>query len=301
MTVSKLDNELVSLLKAQITMKDHPDSQGSLTIKVDPDWVNSKLMKVTLEELTETDISNPEIEFLKGTDRFYTEFLDYLKAAPFLQATYKDGEITARGSMVDLILLEAPLVALIKEHYYTTFCVQNNISEDDVFMEGTARLRSMGDVIRYIDGIKIILGGTRNRLSFDWQMYVTTIIAGEVGAASIVGATNGVVAFAAGFEPTALLTSDEWADAWDRKDYAPSVNVGDGWEAYRITDRNHDNIHAAKDVPLVVPVKAPFQISHLVEHMPTRQFIFELDERIAADFGVKAPEVLITRKLSKTS
>jgi len=313
MIISKLDNELSQLLKAQITFFNNPESQATLTITLNDgdinDYIDEKLLKREIEDLCDLKMVMAERIFLEETGRLRKEFVSYFNKNKYVVPSLiknkgKIEEITVSGNLVDLILLEYPITVLVREHVIQQQCKVDNVLYDAYIVEAVRRMETKLDLIREVKGFNIYLGGCRDRVSYDWAATIMVTLAGDVKE-KIIGTNYLLGAFVLGFPTEAFLDDAMWIEDWDKKDIALSPKIEDalGWEGARVSidklDPGQFATPTGEPFKLLIDGSNIYDAIHFIQHNREKDVIVELDKGFLSDLGYNWKDLKITKKISK--
>ena len=306
MIISKLDNELSQLLKAQITFLNNPEAQATLSISLQEgqlaDFIDEKSLKREIEDLCDLKMVAGEIAFLDSIGRLKKEFVSYFNKNRYVipKIVKNKGvieEISVTGNLVDLILLEFPLVCVIREHVIYRQIEMDRISYDSFMNEAIRRLQTKIDIIRECN-LNLYLGADIDRVSYDWAAVVMMLLIGELKE-SVVGTNHLLTAFVLDLPTEAFLNDKMWLEHWDKKDIALDIADSDGWWGARVPPNPSLIFDKPKDFKLLIDGSNLYNAMHFVQHNPDRNIIIELDKGLLDDFGYTWKELKVTKKIIK--
>jgi len=306
---SKTDTDLQSIIKAQIALEKHGDKEGSLTIKSKLPllhYMEARRLGQELKDLQGLECLGMDEAFLNESKIFTPQFIKWFKdiELPKAQVIIKDStlEVKVTGSLAALALVEVPLLAIMSEHFYSVSMAKMNLSESLVLSEAIRRFQVKADVLREYPNIKIVVGGTKNRFSFEWQNMLFTLLVGEFGD-RLIGTTNPIIGLSYGIDVKSYLNSDMWADEWPTKDIYPVYPSPKGWKGARLDLTTIEGLKSIidkedKNFTFVLTDMPSFDIAHLQSHIANTNIIYEFENFITNDISIKNPQFEVIRKVS---
>ena len=309
MIASKIDTNVQSLLKAQIALDKYSDKTGHLKVTSSLPLLKhleAKRLAQEVKDLQTLELGEAEITWLKGELHFTEEFIKWLQdiELPKVSVIIKDGnlEITAKGSLAELILTETPLLALISEHYYNVALSKMNFTDELVLSEAVRRFQTKSDILREIPNFKMSLTGTSNRYSLDWYNLLITMLIGEFGV-EFLSIDNPIFGLMYNLPVKSYLNSNMWEDDWPVKDIYPNCPAPDDWLGSRYVFKTVEDFIPVKkklkdDYIFVLSDLSAFDIAHLKSHTTIDNIIFEFNEFFTNDVPIRRPNFNVTRKIS---
>lgn len=175
---SILDTDLYKLTMQQVVFHQYPNAIVSYEFRCRNNGVKLGFLvdeiKDQLRQWTYMKLMSSEKAYLQNNVNFlasdYIDFLDGFRFNPDLVNVYeKDGDlyIYVKGSWLDTILFEVPLLATVNELYF-----RHKTDFRSLRGRGEMNLKDKINMIRKHPRIIISEFGTRRRYSRDWQMYV---------------------------------------------------------------------------------------------------------------------------------
>lgn len=130
--------------------------------------IDLNVLRDRIEEVRDLKFTYAEVSYLRGTDLFQLEFLEYLQTVrlPEVEVASNNGHLvmTYQGDWGMAIFWETMLLSIVNELYYERF--------GEFTSEGLLRL---GEKIEYLQArgtLRFVEFGTRRRFSKEWQHYV---------------------------------------------------------------------------------------------------------------------------------
>jgi len=163
-------------------------------------------LKNEISGLCKLIFQSSEIEYLKSLGYFKSNFLNYLKefrlnpTNVFINEVDNNLDITIKGTWVDTILFEIPILAIVNELYFQNIPIDNKICN-----WGVERLNDKINLIQNISDFKFADFGTRRRYSFDWQENVIQELSSRLPN-NFIGTSNVYYAMKYGIKPIGTMS-----------------------------------------------------------------------------------------------
>ena len=135
-------------------------------------------IKTEIDAYKKLRITGDDLEYLRSLVLFTDDYLSWLKseANPWNKinielstTSEKSLVLKIKGTWLDTILLEVPLLAIINECFFKTddAALKSNFKKGDKNLDADIKYLK-----KYGEGVKVIEFGTRRRYSADWQRHV---------------------------------------------------------------------------------------------------------------------------------
>lgn len=177
---SLLDTDFYKFTMQQVVFKKFPDVEVEYTfknrtegIKLSFDQYAGEIAK-EINELSELSFSNADLDYLRSLGFFSRGYLEYLKNFKFnvsnvslYRNEFDDLDIKIKGTWLNTILWEVPLLAIISQLYS-----ENAKSKENCGIIGVERLNKKIESSTLHNTLHFADFGTRRRYSRNWQDYV---------------------------------------------------------------------------------------------------------------------------------
>ncbi len=231
---SLLDTDLYKFTMMQAVLHQFPSAQVEYQFKNRTKGVDLRPYAAEIREeinsLCELTLDRMEIEYLRGLRYLKPDFVDFLRnfrlnpEAVSVTEGPEDLRITVKGSWVQTILFEVPILAIVNEVYFRNVAAENdNMFEGyfkKAFDEGKRRLKEKTELILShtcaYPGIPFIFSdfGTRRRFSREWQGEVVRTLA-RVVPKNFFGTSNVDLAHRYGLTARGTM-AHEWLQAFQQ-------------------------------------------------------------------------------------
>lgn len=195
LTMGQVALERFPTLDVTFTMKNRA-GEFLLSEYVDLNELNERFKQISEHGFTAEEIAYyAGLKAQDGSARFDEPYLNFLTnlTLPPVSATIDhetaDLSVHSTGQWPAVSLWETVVMSEINEQYYRNLLKAGNLSEDEVWAEGDARLDSKIAILKNRPDIKFADFGTRRRFSAEWQNHVIGRLANELPD-NFVGTSN---------------------------------------------------------------------------------------------------------------
>jgi len=214
---SLLDNDLYKFTMMQAFHHNFPEAQSKHKFILRSKGVNllpyKKQIEEEIEHMCSLSFKPEELEFLSSLGFMKPDYLDFLEDLKLktrgMKITEESGNlaITYEGSLVQKILFEVPLMAIISEAY-----LRDKINKEEAYKTGFKKIKEkVGKLEKVGHFIKFADFGTRRRFSREWHDLVVSTFK-ELAPDNFVGTSNLYLAMKHGLKPIGTM-AHEWVQA----------------------------------------------------------------------------------------
>ena len=195
------------LTMGQVALDRHPTAEVTFTMKNRggdfplSQYVDVDELKARLEDIREQGFSPEEIAYYAGLKtqdggtRFDEEYLTYLADLELSEVDIsideqtRDLSISSTGPWANVSLWETVVMSEVNEQYYKNLLVEQNLTQEEVWETGDARLTEKIAILKDRPDILFADFGTRRRFSAEWQDHVIQRLTNELPE-NFIGTSN---------------------------------------------------------------------------------------------------------------
>lgn len=218
---SLLDNDLYKFTMLQAALHNFPEATGEYKLIVRSKGVDLrpyyKDIEREINHLCDLRFTKDELDYLESIPFFKKDFIDYLedlklKTKGFDLALSADRgclKLRYSGSVIQKILFEVPLMAIISEVY-----LKDKTTKDQAYSIGLKKLDRKIEKIKELNSkdpsnkVKFADFGTRRRFSSDWHSSVVERLTDQLPS-NFVGTSNLMLAKKYNLKPIGTM-AHEW-------------------------------------------------------------------------------------------
>ena len=173
-------------------------------------YINEKTLNEKLIKIKKLKINRPEANYLKRTNLFKEDYLEFLKGIKLstvdINKQYNNSFII-KGNWSEAIYWETFILSTLTELYVKNYLLKNRLKIKNVLREGKIRLLKKIQILKKYPGIKIVDFGTRRRFDYDWQEYVLKTLKHEIPN-QLIGTSNVFLAKKLGLKPVGTFAHE---------------------------------------------------------------------------------------------
>ena len=208
---SLLDTDLYKLTMMQLVFHKYANVPVEYEFKLrgdeDLSYVRKNIEK-ELINLTNLQFTDNEIRYLRSLGHFREDFLKYLETFRLdtyniiLEGTCKPFKITIKGTWLETILFEVPLLSIINELYFKDKPIKRVKTGKKSLISKINMIKQLGEL-----DFKFSDFGTRRRYSREWQRYVVKKLKHELPE-NFNGTSNVLLAMDLGLTPIGTMAHE---------------------------------------------------------------------------------------------